>query len=315
MGAPKNKGYKRSWKNLLLNKRYQLRFTLFMVGLSALLMAALGWWVMREARKATTVGVTNVLGKQCPDGPGDALRSELEAPDEVAPTDTDTPTPVAPDADADQPADGDQPTPEQPPADAPPAADGEEPAVEGEGDGAEEGGERRRRRVVIEKSEIKIEPAKKSVPDDFVKSTVSSRMCHMEQVAQIKALHAGHRRILYVLIAVGLMLMIGLALYGIKMTHKVAGPLHKVTLYFGKMRDGRFDTVYNLRKGDQLVEFYDHFKLAHNGVRKMQEQDIEHLREVIEVAEKEDLASKSPEIAAAIDQMRETLARKEKSLE
>ena len=42
--SPANKGYKRSWKNLLLNKRYQLRFTLFMVGLSAVLMAGLGLW-------------------------------------------------------------------------------------------------------------------------------------------------------------------------------------------------------------------------------------------------------------------------------
>ena len=32
------RGYKRSWKNLLINKRYQLRFTLFMVGLSVVLM-------------------------------------------------------------------------------------------------------------------------------------------------------------------------------------------------------------------------------------------------------------------------------------
>ena len=41
-----DRSYKRSWKNLLLNKRYQLRFTLFMVGLSALLMVGLGIWVM-----------------------------------------------------------------------------------------------------------------------------------------------------------------------------------------------------------------------------------------------------------------------------
>ena len=54
--------------------------------------------------------------------------------------------------------------------------------------------------------------------------------------------------------------MLGLAVYGIKMTHKVAGPLFKVSLYLAKMRDGRFDKVYNLRKGDQLVDFYEHFK-------------------------------------------------------
>ena len=296
MGAPKNKDYKRSWKNLLLNKRYQLRFTLFMVGLSALLMAALGWWVMREARKATTVGVTNVLGKQCPDGPGDALRDDLEAADAAG-------TPAA---------DRDEETREDPLPDVGPVEPG--PAAGGDAAGMPEAdsGERRRSRVVIETSEMKIEP---TVPEDFVKQTVSARMCHMKQVAQIKALHAGHRRIFYVLVAVGLMLMIGLAGYGIKMTHKVAGPLHKVTLYFGKMRDGRFDTVYNLRKGDQLVEFYDHFKLAHTGMRSLQEEDVARLRDIIEAAETEDLASTSPEIASAIDQMRETLARKEKSLE
>jgi hypothetical protein len=55
MSAPQNKGYKRSWKNLLLNKRYQLRFTLFMVALSAVLMGLLGWWVMKVAGRATEV--------------------------------------------------------------------------------------------------------------------------------------------------------------------------------------------------------------------------------------------------------------------
>src|SRR5262245_22414231 len=67
MGAAKpNPGYKRSWKNLLLNKRYQLRFTLFMVGISAVLMAVLGVWVMKEANEATTVAMARVRGEACP---------------------------------------------------------------------------------------------------------------------------------------------------------------------------------------------------------------------------------------------------------
>ena len=66
--APKAQtgGYKRSWKNLLLNKRYQLRFTLFMVCLSAALMLVLGWWVMKEANEATTVAMARVRGEACP---------------------------------------------------------------------------------------------------------------------------------------------------------------------------------------------------------------------------------------------------------
>src|SRR5262249_22761682 len=61
-----NKGYKRSWKNLLLNKRYQLQFTLFMVGISAVLMAGLGIWVMKEANDATTVAKNSIVGDVCP---------------------------------------------------------------------------------------------------------------------------------------------------------------------------------------------------------------------------------------------------------
>ncbi|MCX5747546.1 MAG: hypothetical protein NT062_34205, partial [Proteobacteria bacterium] len=45
---PGDRGYKRSWKNLLINKRYQLQFTLFMVGLAAILMVLLGYRVMSK---------------------------------------------------------------------------------------------------------------------------------------------------------------------------------------------------------------------------------------------------------------------------
>src|SRR5262249_2290620 len=61
--------YKRSWKNLLLNKRYQLRFTLFMVGVSPGLMSGIGIWVMKEANEATTVAMAGVRGEPCPKVP------------------------------------------------------------------------------------------------------------------------------------------------------------------------------------------------------------------------------------------------------
>ena len=112
------------------------------------------------------------------------------------------------------------------------------------------------------------------------------------------------------LIGTGLLLMIGLALYGIKMTHKVAGPLFKVSLYFAKMRDGRLDKVYNLRKGDQLVDFYEHFKSAHAGVVTMEKDDVARIKATIEAAEAAGLGDH-----ASIAELRTLLARKEKSLE
>ena len=117
-------------------------------------------------------------------------------------------------------------------------------------------------------------------------------------------------RILLVLIVTGLILMMGLAVYGIKMTHKVAGPLFKVSLYLAKMREGRFDKVWNLRKGDQLVDFYEHFKAAHAGVVKLERDDIDQIKALIAAAETAGAGDHD-----AVTELKALLARKEKSLE
>jgi hypothetical protein len=266
------RGYKRSWKNLLINKRYQLRFTLFMVLVSLILMTGLGIWVMKVADEATRVQGTRVRGDNCPPIPEIGSMQELD--------EADAPTPVEPE--------------EAKPVE-PPLPDGESP----------------RRKVVIEESSMTINP----VPQDFAAKVATHYECELAQAARLDSLEFGRLKILWVLIASGLLLTFGLAIYGIKMTHKVAGPLYKITLYMGKMRDGHFDKVYNLRKGDQLVDFYEHFKTAHGGVVDMETADIKQLKAVLAAADEQGLAGKSPEIDAALGALREMLARKEKSLE
>ena len=281
MRPAKSKPYRRSWKNLLLNKRYQLGFTLFMVGLSALLMTLLGFWVLREAKRATEVAINNVEGQRCPPVP-EFFRPETGGViiDEIT---------------------------EMQMAEEAPTADEGEAAAEGE---AATG----RPRVVLDGSTMRLNTPV-TVPPRFVESVIDHYNCDHAHATKMKALEDGYKRILGVLVGVGLMIIVGLGVLGIKMTHRMAGPLYKVQLYFEKMRKGKYDTVHNLRKGDQLVEFYEHFKSAHAGIKTMQREDIEQLRAIIEIAEAHDLASRSPEIAVALDEMRETLARKEQSLE
>jgi hypothetical protein len=124
------------------------------------------------------------------------------------------------------------------------------------------------------------------------------------------------RRVLLdrLLIGLGVALSAGLFVYGLKMTHRVAGPLHKVSLYCDKVAAGRFDTVHNLRRGDQLVDFYEHFKQAHAAVRKREELDVAALRAALAAAEEADLASRSPELEARLADLRTILARKEAGL-
>ena len=262
------RGYKRSWKNLLINKRYQLRFTLFMVGVSALLISGLGWLVMGKADDATNVAIGRIRGESCPELP-DVASSANQAAPAPAPTLAPTPTPA------------------------------------GSGD---DGG----RRVQIDESSLTLRPV---TPNDYSERVAARWACELDQAARIRELTDGRMRILYVLVATGVLLVLGLVIYGIVLTHRVAGPLFKVGLYLTKMRDGRYDKVYDLRKGDQLIDFYEHFKSAHAGVVGLERSDVEWLRGVLAAADKADLASKSPEVAAALTELRGILARKEKSLE
>lgn len=345
MGEKQDKGDRRSWKNILINKRYQLRFTLFMVGLSTLLMLSLGYWVLREARKATTVGINNEQGRDCeevamlaaakasaavtPDAPaagaGTAVGDRAavgsdgdeqdQAGDEAAEEDDEAGDKA--EAEAEQPEHEARPAAEQPEDEARPAGEepGAGPAAGGEpGEGAEV--ERERPAIEVEIGTMEIEPppvARAPQPPPMNQAVLEA--CRRDQVAKIAKLKSNYRRIQLVLLVFGGLMVLGLTLYGIKTTHKVAGPLYKVTLYFDKLRKGRYDRVYNLRKGDQLVEFYEQFKAAHAGVVTMQKKDIEVLRGLLDAAEKAELRGRSPEIAALLDDMRETLERKEKSLE
>ena len=51
------------------------------------------------------------------------------------------------------------------------------------------------------------------------------------------------------------------------MTHKVAGPLFKVSMYFDRMADGKLGNVTPLRRGDMLQDFYAAFREMHDAVR------------------------------------------------
>jgi hypothetical protein len=263
------RGYRRSWKNLLINRQYQLRFTLFMVVLSALLITGLGWWVMAVADDATSVAIVRVRGEACP-----PLEADAAAPAAAAPAAA--------------------PAPVRPATDDPLAPADDRP------------------RVQIDQSSMTLTPA---TPEDRGQAIAAHWTCELEQAARIRELEAGRRRIFYVLLATGLLLVLGLAAYGITTTHKVAGPLFKIGLYLEKMRAGRYDPVYPLRKGDQLVAFYDHFRSAHAGVVALEQSDVERLRAMLAAAEKAGVAGASPEVDAALAELRAILARKEKALE
>ena len=354
MTAP-SKGYKRSWKNLLLNKRYQLRFTLFMVGISAVLMLGLGVWVMREANDATAVAKNHIVGEPCTRIP--VLAEVADAAPAPTSLDDDSGSAAVPAAGSAMPSSTDpkdvakhnamadvmdvanlwctnascKPERAMPmtikvaKCDAwvkdkltdPVMVDALKtamiPVVKCDGGSSFSVSDatppERHVKVQIDESSMKLTPELPKIPADYTDSIVKHWECNMRHAAQLEDTEAKRMLILYILIGTGILLAFGLAVYGIKMTHRVAGPLFKISLYLHKMKDGRFDKVYNLRKGDQLVEFYDHFKRAHAGVVKLEQDDIAQLKAVIAAAKEGGCGDH--EVTKELEAL---LARKEKSV-
>jgi hypothetical protein len=106
----------------------------------------------------------------------------------------------------------------------------------------------------------------------------------------------------------GIVLSAALTVYGIILTHKVAGPLYKISLYLDKIRDGKLGMVYNLRKGDELVDFFEHFKGAHDSLRHRAEQDIALIDKAIVAAERAG-------DTALVEELKRTLKQKQESLQ
>jgi hypothetical protein len=113
---------------------------------------------------------------------------------------------------------------------------------------------------------------------------VQVKTSDLDEAAQkdiIDSFYARDRLLLLSIIGFGTLLSLILAGYGIVITHKVAGPLYKISTYYAKMRDGHLGPVYNLRKGDQLQEHFEQFRTMHEALRKRTQEEVESLAKLI----------------------------------
>jgi hypothetical protein len=123
------------------------------------------------------------------------------------------------------------------------------------------------------------------------------------------------RVVMWGIVGFGVVLILSISAVGILITHKVAGPLYKIATYFGRVRDNRLGPApANLRKGDELQEFYGHFKEMHVSLRTRTEDDVRIIGNAVSVLEASPDA-RSPNIARALEELRDLRKRKEESLE
>jgi hypothetical protein len=121
------------------------------------------------------------------------------------------------------------------------------------------------------------------------------------------------RNLILRMAGVGLGLMTVLFLYLVVMTHKVAGPLYKVSRYFDEMAVGRLGPVYALRKKDMLQDFYDKFRDMHESLREQHKLDIEAMGRFLAACDAAGVGAESA-LGRELAELREHVDKRRKAL-
>jgi methyl-accepting chemotaxis protein len=116
--------------------------------------------------------------------------------------------------------------------------------------------------------------ASESIERDLAALTQDDQSLKDFQQQVAASMAAEDRALVYKMIGVGVGLVVILSLYLLIMTHKVAGPLYKVSMYFDRLAEGRLGNVTALRRGDMLQDFFGNFREMHEAVRTRMQSDV-----------------------------------------
>jgi hypothetical protein len=284
--APATGRHQRRLKNLLIDKDYQLRFTLISVLVSALLCGALGWlviWQMRSATaqfKAQQEKATRLFGQQREETTTLMRQTRSAALDDVKKL-----LKTATDMLDIQLKDKDPGVQEQ--------------AKMMKADIEQDDKQRIQRRANEDKQ------------FDSLRQKADKELVQQRERDDDTAYQARKRKELILIGAIvvfGLLFLVIIFIFNIVVTHKVAGPLFKMGRYLDELKDHKFSSIWPLRKGDQLVEFFERFRAMHSAVRTRVEEDVEVLEAVLKDCEEKGVTG------PGVDQVRTSLQEKKAAL-
>jgi len=213
--------FKRSAKNYLLDKSFQLKYTGYIVGLTAAVSFALGALLFWQSEKTVAMGTEAVqIGQEANKAGKEAVKQSKALNDKV---ENDAKTNYA-----------DNP-------------------------------------VMI----AALQEANKAETDAINARASVLESAEANLVSKADAIARQRTLLLATLASALLLLVVIIGLAGIVITHKVAGPIFKMKRLLRDVGEGKLVVPGRLRKGDELVEFFDVFATMVEKLRVRQEKEIE----------------------------------------
>lgn len=106
-------------------------------------------------------------------------------------------------------------------------------------------------------------------------------------------------RLLYMVAAIAVVMTLSLALFGVLITHRVAGPVYIIGRYIKILGEGRFPELRPLRKNDELKDFFSSFREALENLRSRDAADLASLDQALDQLER--FCASSPDAAKQLN--------------
>ncbi|MFH1812378.1 MAG: hypothetical protein ABIJ09_26825 [Pseudomonadota bacterium] len=103
-------------------------------------------------------------------------------------------------------------------------------------------------------------------------------------ISQVIAGEINRRESTKVFWAVGIFVVlevVGLFLWGILVTHRIAGPLYIIDRYLGALRSGIYPDMRPLRRHDELQQFFESFSSTVDAFRERDQKELEIVEQVL----------------------------------
>ncbi|MCY1016408.1 signal protein [Pyxidicoccus sp. MSG2] len=105
---------------------------------------------------------------------------------------------------------------------------------------------------------------------------------------------------------------VALGLFGLLFTHRVAGPVHVMSLYVAALAAGRYPRLRPLRKGDELKRFFERFSEAFDRIRQREAEEAHALESALDALRG---TATTPEARAALDTLTALHTRKRQAVD
>jgi hypothetical protein len=118
--------------------------------------------------------------------------------------------------------------------------------------------------------------------DDRLRTQQAQLLKQAEELkSQASTLALEHRNVLFTLCGALTLLVVLIGVAGIIVTHRVAGPIFKMKMNLKAVADGHLRVPSPLRKGDELVDFFETYRSMVIALRERQESEIAKLDSAI----------------------------------